>query len=133
MKTSTKNAIITGIFSLIAGTMAGYTLNADMQNNKVENMINQSGLVDINNGSSIGDIVSTLLERILEDQTAIKDLSIEITSQKDQNAYLSEQVDELSQTLAELQEENKQLKTAALDNSVTELDYAIQDAEEKRV
>ena len=75
MKTSTKNVIITGIFTLIAG-LGGCFAERSIQNNKIENTVVQSGIITINENESALETVDRLLNEYFKIQTEVSDLRV---------------------------------------------------------
>lgn len=132
MKTSTKNALIKGVFSIVTGVIglfAGYNINSNIENSKIVTMLSQSGIITINNNSSNTEIVSKLIDTILADKEELKSLSIKITDMdnlnKDLDKEINNKIDKIEElenknTLLEnekisLREENEQLKNTILE------------------
>ncbi len=61
MKTSTKNAIITGIFSLVSG-LIGVAVGNNIKTYSIENQIEKSGLITINNNSTFDSMEQLLIK-----------------------------------------------------------------------
>lgn len=60
MKTSTKNALITGLFSVISA-IVGLGAGMNIQNSKIESAIVQSGMITVNQNGTSTEIVLQLL------------------------------------------------------------------------
>ena len=92
MKTSMKNAIITGIFSIIVGII-GFISGENKVNQQIENKIEQSGIT-INNISN-GNNVNTLLNDY-------KELTNQLLELKENNLSLSNEIADSKNQYSEL-------------------------------
>ena len=67
METSTKNALITGAFSIITaliGTIS-FSFGKEVQNNRVEKIINQRGIITVNENEETADSLNRLLDEYI--------------------------------------------------------------------
>lgn len=108
MKTSTKNAIITGVCS-VAAAIIGLFSGSTIQNMAIELTITQSGVISTEDSENSGDI----LERLLEDYTTLQsdynDANIEFANLKSEYDDLLNEKKELTSKINDLMAENKSL------------------------
>lgn len=113
MKTSTKNALVKGVFSIaigIIGLFAGYNINSNIENNKIVTMLSQSGVITINNNSSNAEIVSKLIDTILADKEELKSLSVKIADIDNLNKDLDKEINDKIDKIEELENKNTLLE-----------------------
>lgn len=99
MKTSTKNALITGTCSIIVAIISGgigYSSGINKQSVEIENIIENSGLITINQEEPLGDVVDKLLDNYIS-------INDEVVSLSKKNTDLATRNDKLNK-------ENKDLK-----------------------
>lgn len=118
MKTSTKNAIITGVFSVVAAII-GLFSGSSIQNIAIESTITKSGVIITENSENSMDIIERLLEKYTSLQSDYNDVNIEYTSLKSEyDALLTEKV-ELTNMISNLEAENTSLNNKlAVQNAI---------------
>lgn len=119
MKTSTKNVIIGGIFTITAaiiGTIS-FSFGKEKQDNKIETTINQSGVITINQSENSIDTVERLLDEYINLQADYNDVNIKYTELKNDYDNISSYYANANSLIASLEESNQNLQ-----NQVSELE-----------
>lgn len=131
MKTSTKNVIISGIFTIsaaIIGTIS-YSIGKEKQDNKIETTINQSGVITINQSENSIDTIERLLDEYISLQKAFNDINVKYVKLKnDYDNILSynENANSLNVSLEEINQNQELIQN----NNATEIFDATESSEE---
>lgn len=114
MKTSTKNTILTGIFTIIASIIGiiSYNWGENAQTNEILNTVQQSGLTNVNKNDSSVEIVNKLLNEYINLNNKIISLNEEKHELMIKNNTVESENESLRLNITTLQEE--------LDNAVQE-------------
>lgn len=119
MKTSTKNTIITGIFTVIASIIGiiSFSIGGNVQNNKIESTIKQSGVIDVDQEESLAEIINKLTDEYIEINNQVNllnqknsELIIENNNLKSDNELLLSNINSTQSELDDILKENEKLK-----------------------
>lgn len=113
MKTSTKNVIIGGIFTIsaaIIGTIS-FSIGKEKQDSKIETTINQSGVITINQNENSSDVIKRLLDEYVQLQNDFNDISIKYNDLKNNYNLIQEQNNDLDEKVKMLESENNSLNS----------------------
>lgn len=119
MKTSTKNIIIGGIFTIsaaIIGTVS-FSIGKEKQDNKIETTINQSGIITMNQSENSIDTIERLLDEYISLQTDFNDMSIKYSELKNDYDNISSYYANANSLIVSLEETNQNLQ-----NQISELE-----------
>lgn len=129
MKTSTKNTIIAGVFTIIASAIGtvSYNIGRNEQNSEIQNTIQQSGFMNVDRNDSSIDIVNKLLNeyismnnKIIELNKEKNDLIINNNDIKSENEMLILKKNDLQEKLDNILQENSTIKNSNDEtNSIT--------------
>ncbi len=124
MKTSTKNAIISGIFTVSAAIIGiiSFSIGKENQDNKIETTINQSGVITINQSENSIDTIERLLDEYISLQTDFNDMNIKYTELKNDFDTIKTENDNLFNQLTVLKEENVSLNNTLVVQKALEED-----------
>lgn len=112
MKTSTKNATIAGICTVVASAIGivSYSIGGNIEKSKMETTINQSGIITINQNENSMDTIERILNEYVNVQNDYNSMSIEYTNLKnDYDISISENKELIAQ-LNFLKTENESIK-----------------------
>ncbi len=107
MKTSTKNTIIGGVFTVIAaiiGTIS-FSKGKEVQGNIIEAAISKSGIITINQDESSSEIIDRLLDEYVKLQNDYNNIFVEYTDLKNEYDSLNQTNEMLNVDKNELKEE----------------------------
>lgn len=124
MKTSTKNIIITGIFSIATaciGTIS-FSIGKTTQDNKIETTINQSGVITINQNENSSETIERLLDEYVKLQNDYNSMSVEYTDLENAYNSMKKEKDNLSNQLKILEDENASLNNTLVVQKALEED-----------
>lgn len=126
MKTSTKNTIIAGIFTIIASIIGiiSYSIGGNVQSNKIEDAFKQSGIISDDQEESLIETINKLSDNYIEINNQLNLLSkknselvIENNNLKSNNELLDSKIDSLQNELENALKENEKLKTQVSENN----------------
>lgn len=111
MKTSTKNAIITGICTVAASVISivSYSIGGNIQKSKMETTINQSGVITINQNENSMDTIERIINECVNFQNDYHSMSIDYTNLKNDYDVSIAANEELSAQINLLKTENESL------------------------
>lgn len=123
MKTSTKNVLITGIFSIIAagiGTLS-FSMGKTTQNDKIETTINQSGVITINQNEDSSEVIERLLNEYVQLQNDYNSISVKYTDLENDYNIIENEKNTLVERIKVLESENNSLSnTLTVQKSIEE-------------
>lgn len=123
MKTSTKNALITGIFSIIAagiGTLS-FSIGKTTQNEKIETTINQSGVITISQNESSSEVIERLLNEYVQLQSDYNSVSVKYADLENDYNTIENEKNTLAERVKVLESENNSLSnTLTVQKSIEE-------------
>lgn len=134
MKTSTKNIIIGGIFTIsaaIIGTVS-FSIGKEKQDNKIETTINQSGIITMNQSENSIDTIERLLDEYISLQTDFNDMNIKYIELKNDYDNISSYYANANSLIVSLEETNQNLqkRISELENQNKELSIYYNDVSE---
>lgn len=113
MKTSTKNTIIAGIFTIAAACIGiiSFSVGGNFQNNKIESTIKQSGAISISQEESLTDIINRLTDEYISANKQINLLNQKNNNLETDNEMLQTNIDSMQNELNDVLKENEILKS----------------------
>ena len=111
MKTSTKNVIITGIFTVIAAVIGrvSFSIGKTTQNKKIETTINQSGVITINQNENLAETIDCLLDKYLQLQSDYNSISVKFKDLETDYSAIQKENNNLNGKVKILESENTSL------------------------
>lgn len=119
MKTSTKNTIITGIFTIISALIGiiSFSIGSNVQNNKIESTIKQSGVIDVDQEKPLVEIINKFTNEYTDINNQLNllnqkygELVIENNNLKSDNESLTSNINSMQNELDNALKENEKLK-----------------------
>lgn len=133
MKTSTKNTIIAGGFTIAASIigLVSFFAGENKQSSKVKATIGQSGIITINQNGDSTDTIEQLLNKYIELQNNYNAMSIKYANlENDSNVLISENK-ELLKRVERLEVENESLNKKLGNQQVVQNDGLLSIAQDK--
>jgi len=133
MKTSTKNTIIAGGFTIVASIigLVSFWAGENNQSYKVKTTIGQSGIITINQNGDSTDTIEQLLDKYIELQSDYNTMSVEYANLENNSNALIRENKELLQKVEYLENANESLNKKLGIQQTVENDELLNVAQDK--
>lgn len=113
MKTSTKNVIIGGIFTISAAVIGtiSFSIGKTTQNEKIETTINQRGVITINKNENSSEVIERLLDEYVQLQNDYNSISVKYNELENNYNSMQNEKNNLNEKVKILESENNSLSS----------------------